>query len=454
MTKQILFFLLLLAPGFQLHAQMGISTDNSTPDPSAMLDVMSTTMGILVPRMTESQRNAIASPATGLLIFCTDNKQYYTNKGTSAAPNWVMISSQWLNTGQHIYYTSGNVAIGSAQAPALKLQVAGQIGADYGTTAQPSYTFGNGGEKTGLSSPVVNTLSFSTNALERGRFSSDGALMLGTTVSNSAVLLDVTSTTRGFLPPRMTYNQIIAIASPPAGLMIYNTTINTMCWYNGTSWEAGGNRDRQSCGTVTYGGKTYNGVIIGMQCWMDENLDYGTMITGTQDQSNNQVVEKYCYENLTENCTSYGGLYQWGEMVQYLNGASNTTSWSPAPGAPVQGICPTGWHLPSYSEFHQLETYLGGPNEAGGKLKEEGTYHWVSPNIGATNETEFEALPGGWRENTGPFNQMAFLGSFRVSTESNPTSAAMYYLSTMYSVLFYLPSEQKIMGLSVRCLKN
>ncbi len=87
-----------------LFAQVSISNDGSVGDNSAMLDIKSTQRGILTPRMSIAERNAIASPATGLLVFCTDNNQFYTNKGTPAAPNWVMTSSQWSNIGQDIFY--------------------------------------------------------------------------------------------------------------------------------------------------------------------------------------------------------------------------------------------------------------------------------------------------------------------------------------------------------------
>jgi uncharacterized protein (TIGR02145 family) len=86
--------------------------------------------------------------------------------------------------------------------------------------------------------------------------------------------------------------------------------------------------------TVTYAGKVYHTVQIGSECWLNENLDIGTMIEGTGDAADNGVIEKYCYGNDPANCTLFGGLYQWSEAMQY-----DTT-------AGVQGICPPGWHLP------------------------------------------------------------------------------------------------------------
>jgi len=117
--KELYFIITLLIISNATFAQVGINTDNSAPDPSAMLDVKSTTMGVLIPRMTAAQRDLIASPANGLMIFCTDNNQYYTNKGTAAVPNWIMISSQWLQNGKDISYSNGNVGIGTSTPHAM-----------------------------------------------------------------------------------------------------------------------------------------------------------------------------------------------------------------------------------------------------------------------------------------------------------------------------------------------
>ncbi len=126
MKKYVLIALLVLS-GLNLTAQVGINTDGSTPDASAMLDVKSTTSGLLIPRMTIADRDNIASPATGLLVYVTDDNSFYYYDGT----NWVNLSTQpdedWAVTGNDMYsIPTGNVGIGT-NTPSEKLEVNGNI---------------------------------------------------------------------------------------------------------------------------------------------------------------------------------------------------------------------------------------------------------------------------------------------------------------------------------------
>jgi len=192
--------------------------------------------------------------------------------------------------------------------------------------------------------------------------------------------------------------------------------------------------------TITYGGQVYNTVQIGTQCWMKENLNIGTRIDGSQDQTNNGIIEKYCYNDNVSNCIVYGGLYQWDEMMQYTT----------APG--VQGICPPVWHLPTDAEWAILTTYLGGVNVAGGKLKETGTIHWQSPNTGATNESGFTALPGGYRDFVGVFLSIGGIGGWWSSTNH---ALGSVNLEVFYGDDNANPSEYRPKGgFSVPCVKD
>jgi uncharacterized protein (TIGR02145 family) len=197
-----------------------------------------------------------------------------------------------------------------------------------------------------------------------------------------------------------------------------------------------------TCGDiVSYEGKTYNTIQIGTQCWFQENLNVGTKINGSQNQSNNSIIEKYCYNDLESNCDVYGGLYQWNEMMQY----------STTPG--VQGICPTGWHLPTDAEWTTLTDYLGGAGVAGGKMKEAGTAHWSPPNTGATNSSGFTALPGGSRANNGNFYGFTLNAYFWSSTEYSSAYAwgrDLYYNDEDVDRNYNLKTN----GFSVRCVRD
>jgi uncharacterized protein (TIGR02145 family) len=265
----------------------------------------------------------------------------------------------------------------------------------------------------------------------------------GTTPDNSA-MLDVKSTSKGFLPPRMTTLQRNAITSPANGLMIYNTDEKIMNVFNGTSWVL---LSPVVCGQTFSDhrdGKVYSTVQIGTQCWMAQNLNVGTRINGSVDQTNNSptpFIEKYCYDNNEANCDIYGGLYQWNEMMQY----------STTPGR--QGICPTGWHLPTNAEWTTLITYLGGESVAGGKMKETGTTHWASPNTEATNSSGFTGLPGGYRYSNGTMYYIWHNGTWWSSTDHLTTDAWSRYL--LYDNANVNRSyNSKSCGNSIRCLKD
>lgn len=95
-------------------------------------------------------------------------------------------------------------------------------------------------------------------------------------------------------------------------------------------------------------GNKYPTILIGTQCWLARNLNIGVKIeNGTQNQTDNGIIEKFCSNNDVSNCNIYGGLYTWNEMMKY-----DTAEGS-------QGICPSGWHVPSEPEWIDLELALG-----------------------------------------------------------------------------------------------
>jgi uncharacterized protein (TIGR02145 family) len=184
-----------------------------------------------------------------------------------------------------------------------------------------------------------------------------------------------------------------------------------------------------------YQGKLYHTVEIGDQCWMAENLDVGTMVTGLTEHTDNDTLEKYCYDNDPLNCTLYGGLYQWNEAMRYVT----------TPGA--QGICPTGWHIPTLAEFETLSSTVGG---VGNALKNIG--QGAGEGAG-TNTSGFSALLAGVRAFNGTFYLLGGSAFMRSSTEYYATVAHYMYLGYDNSYVDFRYSNDDY-GYSVRCLKD
>jgi len=237
----------------------------------------------------------------------------------------------------------------------------------------------------------------------------------------------------------------ISKAQPDGGFVRgkkYVVALNT----EGAGWAATYKDNRDD--------KIYAYVTIGTQVWMTENLAYLPSVVGPGTGSNSTAYYYvYGYDGsdvatakATSNYTTYGVLYNWPAA---MNGSASSIS-NPSG---VQGICPSGWHLPSDAEWTILIDYLGGEDVAGGKMKETGFSHWTSPNTGATNESGFTALPGGYRLGDGNFNAVGIYGKWWSSTESGTLSAWYRYLGYDFSYVYRL-SYSKELGFSVRCLRD
>jgi len=203
---------------------------------------------------------------------------------------------------------------------------------------------------------------------------------------------------------------------------------------------------------LTYGsqsdieGNIYKTIQIGPQVWMAENLrttkfNDGTDIKVITDNLTweNTYSPGMCWynNNAATNESTYGPLYNW-ETVNNRK------------------LCPTGWHVPTNEEWHTLLIgYLGGRSEAGGMLKETGTIHWQSPNLGAINSLGFTALPSGARMLSGDFLLIGLRGYWWTSSEH------ITYKSDAYCVWMDYNSSEACYGFSpkrcafsVRCLKD
>jgi uncharacterized protein (TIGR02145 family) len=201
--------------------------------------------------------------------------------------------------------------------------------------------------------------------------------------------------------------------------------------------------------SITYGtmtdqdGNVYKTVTIGTQTWMAENLRTTKYNDGTDipnvtvaDEWDDLTTSAYCNYNNTTNIdtiATYGRLYNWHTV--------NTGK-----------LCPTGWHVSTHAEWTTLNTYLG--SEVGGKLKEADTLHWNSTNIGATNETGFTALPGGWRtDGNGSFLGIGEYGWWWSATELETNNAWDRGMKNNSSGVLR-DANNKAMGFSVRCVRD
>ena len=635
---------ILLAFTLSARAQVSVNSTGTSPDPSAMLDVSSTVKGILVPRMTAAQRDAISNPATGLLIYQTDNTPgFYYNAGTPSARNWTLIgsgaTSGWSLTGNSgtnpstnfigttdnvplIFKTnnqpsgkidpvnnntslgynsllpastgSHNTAIGSN---ALKSNSTGHSNVAIGTSALFNSTNlsnlvalgdsalftnygvyntalgskslysnedGNYNTATGFKSLYANisgqantahgtmallnnsdgwcNTAFGSEALfnnENGGFNTavgykagyasydafrntaigslagyhlttgidniflgasagpseslsidssmwlgntresepvlygdmtDGRIGIGTATPNSSAKLDIVSSSKGLLIPRMTNAQITTFGSTlvasDKGMIVFNTDDIKLEYWDGTAWKtmvtktttAGGSSDGTSfCseGVTDYDGHQYKTVKIGDQCWMAENLKSTHYADGTE------IEEQWAYNNDEALAHTYGRLYNWAAM---MHGAASSNS-NPSG---VQGICPDGWHVPSDSEWQELEMTLGmttaeanstgyrGSHGEGRKLKEtDEAFLWdVNTSSNGTNNSGFTALPGGeaWPEYE-DFEGLTLTAKFWSSTESSSSEAWCRRLG-YGSANVYRNYYDKMQGCSVRCLQD
>jgi len=185
----------------------------------------------------------------------------------------------------------------------------------------------------------------------------------------------------------------------------------------------------------------YKTVQIGTQTWMAENLktilfNNGAQIANVDEISiwPNYTLDAYCwYKNDIAFKTNYGALYNWYAVS-------------------MGKLCPVGWHVPSETELTTLITFLGGESDAGGKLKENGTVHWLTPNAGAENESGFSALPGG-NLSSGGFSSFRSAGYWWSSTEASSTDASFMLMGSDNETAG-INSGAKSKGMSVRCIKD
>ncbi len=204
--------------------------------------------------------------------------------------------------------------------------------------------------------------------------------------------------------------------------------------------------------SLFYDGQWYHTVQIFSQCWINENLNAGMIIPSSQDQTNNDLVEKYCMGDVGSYCDLFGGLYFWNEMMKY----SNVTGG--------QGICPDGFHVPTDLDWQILEGAADSEYEigasgwkvngwrgtdAGGNLKQTGTELWEYPNTGATDAFGFTVVPSGY------FVQGGFWGPGYKAYIWSSNNVWMYYRNMDWNQAnIQRGTGDGQIAISVRCIRN
>jgi uncharacterized protein (TIGR02145 family) len=269
---------------------------------------------------------------------------------------------------------------------------------------------------------------------------------VGTSSPDSSAKLEISSTTKGFLPPRMTTTQRNAITSPATGLVIFNTTTNSLETRKSTGWVS-----------LSETFVALPTIVIGTQQWMRENLDVsffrnGEAISYVSDPGSFSGLTTPAwtwYDGSADNGAIYGKLYNWYAVND------------------SRGLCPTGWHVPTSAEWSTLSTTLdpnpdptlslAGVYMKSARITSAGTPIWSLGS--ATNLSGFTGLPGGMVDNYGPF-RMGDEGYWWTSTsfylvpevpEGLVTIAV--YLGNSISYLA-TASFVKADGMSVRCIRD
>lgn len=232
-----------------------------------------------------------------------------------------------------------------------------------------------------------------------------------------------------------------------------------------------------SCSTLIYDKATYfcdkrdvqlyRFVTIGTQTWMAENLNYADSV-----KTPSLMGSSWCYDNEPDSCAKYGRLYAWAAAIDsvklYDGGNGVDCGYGKTCTLPekVQGICPSGWHLPRRAEWETLIESAGGSvidentstGNPGRKLKSpSGWYNYDNGDAYFSYLFGFLALPAGFwynnDDNNGSFIYIGFYAFFWSSTESNSNNASLMKLGYESNAAF-LPSDKKNDGFSVRCLKD
>jgi uncharacterized protein (TIGR02145 family) len=440
-----------------LNANGNVGINNATPNASAQLDVTSTTGGFLPPRMTTIQMSEILTPAEGLIVYCLD---CMGGKGLR-----LFDGASWVNMAgaspapASFTFTGGNFILGDFFAgKVFSAKNSGTIVLPINVTAAGSIKF---------SSTTINGYSFTYY----GEFPNTGNYNVNIKASGTQTAFNAGGdayTFTGIGTTTQTTTVTIPNVQNGASFTSFsngteNFSANTTCASKGISTTLPANCPA----SVTVGSTTYNAVNINGQCWMHQNLKEAPTTgpctaapnTGCNSWTNTASSDlgRWGYYNTSVTSGSNGWrtsepgpgeglLYQWSAA---MNGVGVERS---------QGVCPTGWHVPSDCEFMYLEHGLGmtiadqnlgatgawrGSGSVGQKLK--------SVAAGGTDAVVFNGLLSGRRNaNNGAFTNRNANGMFWTST----FGTNRYLQGGTVNEIFRKGNESHALAMSIRCLKD
>ncbi|MCP4706380.1 MAG: hypothetical protein GY865_17415 [candidate division Zixibacteria bacterium] len=198
-------------------------------------------------------------------------------------------------------------------------------------------------------------------------------------------------------------------------------------------------------GMLDIDGNIYETTTIGSQVWMAENLKV------THYRNGDPIYEVNPLEPGEWSGLSTGAFIEFDNYSpDYIDNYGLLYNWYAVNDS--RNIAPAGWHVPTLAEWQTLIDYLGGSSVAGGKMKEEGTTFWGSPNAGATNESGFTGRPAG-TTNSGEYADIEYHAYFWSATETD-FMEAQYTQLQFSSITTYSSTRDKNAGMSIRCIKD
>jgi uncharacterized protein (TIGR02145 family) len=191
-------------------------------------------------------------------------------------------------------------------------------------------------------------------------------------------------------------------------------------------------------------GQAYRIVTIGSQTWMAENLNFDYKVAG-------ESYGSYCYDNSADSCAKYGRLYTWAAAMDSATTGCGYGKTCAADSGRAQGVCPTGWHLPSRAEWVALFMAIGGQSTAGTALKASSGWH---DNGSGTDAYGFSVFPSGYRNGGGDYSHVGNGAYFWSASEDDASIAYHMFLGYSYAHAFLDSGYNKYNAFAVRCVKD